>query len=434
MQMIKKYLALCLSVICAVSVFASCGSTEKKSDSSKSDDTSVVATDSSKQESDVENVNVDVDVDTATDGFDISLFKATCLDDMQEGKNVVMSTDSVRSALGMAATGAAGETKKQMESVMFGDGSIEDFNSNIAAVNAKRNKETDVKFNVANSVWVNSAVADNINADYLKTIGDTYSATGETLPFNSEAVQKINAWVKENTNDMIPAIIGEIPEGAMMYLVNAIAFEGEWREEYEESDIEEGKKFTNSKGTEEDCTMLYSVEGEYLQADDAVGFVKYYKGGKYAFVGILPDNSVTDFVSTLTADKWKDMMNSVKYVDVHTRIPEFKSDFNSSLSKSLQEMGMSAPFSDSADFSGMVSADSDTQFKISDVYHRAFIKVDRNGTKAAAATAVEMEMAAALDEPVEYYEVTLDRPFVYAIIDVDTKEPIFMGALSTTSE
>ena len=65
---------------------------------------------------------------------------------------------------------------------------------------------------------------------------------------------------------------------------------------------------------------------------------------------------------------------------------------------------------------------------ISRVLHKTFISVAEQGTRAGAATAVEMPAYGAMEIP-EFKEVVLDRPFVYMIIDCETNLPFFMGTM-----
>ena len=121
------------------------------------------------------------------------------------------------------------------------------------------------------------------------------------------------------------------------------------------------------------------------------------------------------------------MVNSEEYLkyDVHVQIPEFAFDGSYILNDALKAMGLSTAFSDTANFSGMA----DEQLFISQVLHKTHITVDRKGTKAAAATDAIMSKGAISIDNIK--QVFLDRPFLFAIIDIESELPIFIGALNS---
>ena len=125
----------------------------------------------------------------------------------------------------------------------------------------------------------------------------------------------------------------------------------------------------------------------------------------------------------LTGEKLLELYENKSFDTVHVRMPEFKTEYSIMLNDALKEMGIVKAF-ESADFSRIC----DVPLKISRVYHKTFVEVDRKGTKASAATAVIMDAETAVMEPELDREVILDRPFVYAIIDSESGIPMFIGA------
>ncbi|MBO5081459.1 MAG: proteinase inhibitor I4 serpin, partial [Lachnospiraceae bacterium] len=243
----------------------------------------------------------------------------------------------------------------------------------------------------------------------------------------------------ENTDGMITELLKEIPPDAAMYLINAMTFEGEWSEAYEEYQIREGEVFTNALGEEEEARMLCETGNLYLENDDATGFIKYYEGGEYAFMAMLPkeEGAIEDYVANMSGEDYIAFYESLtSEYDVVTKLPCFTYSYDLTLNDALKEMGMPTAFTEgAADFSPMVT-DPTVNLYISNVIHKTYIELDENGTKAAAVTAVEMtcESCAAEPEQREIKEVILDRPFVYAIIDTNTGMPIFMGTVNSVAE
>ena len=362
--------------------------------------------------------------------YSAQLFKTSCAEDIKAGNNVMISPESVMMALGMTANGAKCDTLSQMETALGGKG-IDAVNNAMQYRMNRFNASEDVKFNVASSVWVRDD-ADRIkmSSDFCDKVKSVYDADSFLAPFDNTTLNDINSWVNDNTNKMIPAILDEIPDEAVAYLINAMAFEGEWAEGYEDYQIREDDKFTNSKGEEENAVMLYSEEGSYFSDDDTTGFIKYYKGFDYAFMAMLPaeGTDIADYAANLDGEKLGQLWRRA-HGDVNVCIPEFTFDYGKELSEDLKSMGMELPFAESADFSGMADTTSGSLY-INRVIHKTHIELDRNGTRAAAATAVEMTDECAIEEK-EPKEVYLNRPFVYAIIDTDSGTPIFMGAVNT---
>ncbi|MBO4776048.1 MAG: hypothetical protein J5515_05480 [Lachnospiraceae bacterium] len=191
-------------------------------------------------------------------------------------------------------------------------------------------------------------------------------------------------------------------------------------------------KFNNSDGTQSDVTLLHSTEGRYFELGEGTGFIKPYKGGQYAFVGILPDEGVTpeEYVEGLVNgnEDFSEAVRNAEYGDVEVYLPEFDADYDKLMNDIYKDMGMDLPFDeDKAEFKGFFTDDETSDVWIGKVLHKTHIEVDRKGTKAAAVTVIEVDKCMALpvfDDPVV---IRLDRPFVYAIVDTETGTPIFLG-------
>lgn len=174
--------------------------------------------------------------------------------------------------------------------------------------------------------------------------------------------------------------------------------------------------------------MMYSAEQRYLDDGKATGFIKPYKNG-YSFAALLPneDISLSDYVASMSGKAFVDTVKNARDVPVETAIPKFSYDYDIEMSSALKALGMTLPFEAAeADFSALGHSDSSNIF-ISRILHKAYIAVDEKGTKAGAATAVETNL---MSDTVGIYRVTLDRPFVYTIIDDATGLPVFIGAVT----
>ena len=368
--------------------------------------------------------NMDAGAAAASD-FGVRLFKTS----MEEGKNTLISPLSVLYALAMTANGADGETLTQMEKVLGMD--VDNLNSYMLAYLDLLPETKDYKMSLANSIWFKDDPNFAVDQSFLQTNADYYGAGAYKAAFDEGTRNDINNWVKEHTDGMIPEIIDENPDEAIMYLVNALAFDAKWADEYEEHQIREGR-FTLEDGTRQDVDMMHSEEYTYLEDDLSTGFIKYYKDRKYAFVAMLPNEGVTvsQYVDSLTGDHLRDLLNNPEDLTVFASIPKFETEFDIEMSEVLQEMGMTDAFDwQVADFSrlGTYTVDG-MNICINRVLHKTFISVSEQGTRAGAATAVEMVTEGAM-EIVEFKEVVLDRPFVYMLIDCETNLPFFIGTM-----
>lgn len=367
--------------------------------------------------------NTEKETAAATD-FSVRLFQQCLKADPET--NVMVSPFSVLYALGMTANGARQETLSQMEEV-FGL-SADELNLYLYTWMNSLSSDKTSQLTIADSIWLKDDDALSVNQDFLQTNTDYYNASIYKEPFDKETLSLINSWVNDNTDGMIPEILKELPSEAVMYLVNAIAFQGKWLEPYEEDQIVPAV-FTDINGSEQDADMMYSTESRYLEDDEASGFLKYYEGSNYAFAALLPKEnvSITDYAASFTGEKLSSLLSGAEETSVDVCIPVFTAEYDTELSKVLKDMGMTDAFDITADFSGLGTSDNGNIF-INHVLHKTYISVDAQGTKAAAATAVEMAEASYLPSDKTVY---LDRPFLYMIVDCETGLPVFMGTLTS---
>mgnify|MGYP001087843358 FL=1 len=159
--------------------------------------------------------------------------------------------------------------------------------------------------------------------------------------------------------------------------------------------------------------------------------MKYYADGKYAFAALLPEEGMTleEYAATLTGERLREILRNPVSAQVSAAIPRFRSEYGADMRDMLREMGMSQAFDGNADFSGIGSSPEGNLF-ISRVLHKTYMAVDENGTRAGAATAVEMRAEGAMED---IKVVHLDRPFLYLIIDCRESLPIFMGTVEAVS-
>lgn len=354
--------------------------------------------------------------------FAVRLFQSS----LSADENTMISPVSVLYALSMTANGAKGETLAQMEEV-FGM-SVDELNAYLKAYMDSLPEDKKYKLSIANSIWLSDDERFSVKQSFLQTNADYYGADIFKVPFDNAALKNINSWVERNTDGMIQNILDKISSDAVMYLVNGMAFDAEWKEIYKDVQIHDGI-FTAKDGTEKNVEMMHSKEYLYLADKSATGFIKPYADSKYAFVALLPNEGIScsEYISAMTGESLASLLANPQQATVYAAIPKFESEYHVEMSRILSAMGMKNVFDeDTADFSNLGTSTAGNIF-INRVIHKTLITVDEKGTKAGAATVVGMTDGAAGIE--DFKEVVLNRPFVYMIIDGEANLPLFIGAM-----
>ncbi len=370
------------------------------------------------------------DENQALISFAADVFKTS----YSEDENTLLSPVSILYALGMTANGAGGETLSQMESV-FGL-NVTDLNEYLYAYRSGIDymaSQSDIQFDLANAIWFKADDCLEVNPEFLQINKDYYDAAVYEAPFDESTLTDINNWTYNQTDGMIEEILDEVPENAVMYLVNALAFDAKWDEIYMETSVGDGV-FTTIDGEEQTVEYMYSTESTYIEGDRETGFMKMYEGGDFAFVALLPneDISITEYIAQFDGVELKELLENTQDQLVMTSIPKFTSEYSANLREVMQALGMTDCFDYTvADFQNLAIYDNPEILEmenicISRILHKTYIAVDEQGTKAGAATAVEMVTESAA---MELKEVRLDRPFVYMIIDMEEHVPIFIGSM-----
>ena len=352
--------------------------------------------------------------------FAARLFRAT-----YDGKNTLLSPLSALVALAMTANGAAGETRAQMESAL--GLTVGELNAFFAAYLASLKKDDGVTLAVADSIWLRDDPRFSVKEDFLQINADVYRAGAFRAPFDKTTVKDVNQWVKDHTDGLIDKILDDLRGDDLALLVNALLFDGKWATPYTLNTQKSSGLFHKEDGTDATVTFLSDGEDRYLSdGDRAVGFIKPYVGGRYAFAALLPaeGTALADYVATLSGERITEILTSAENVKFQAIMPKFETRFETNLKDALSAMGMTDAFLlEKADFSGISET---TPLYLGEVIHKTFIEVGEKGTRAGAVTAPRGKGAS----PQPDLEVVLDRPFVYILFDTTTNIPLFIGALN----
>lgn len=402
----------------------------------------------------------DVEKDLQGEGGDyLRNFAASLIKTCNSEENTLVSPLSVIYALAMTSNGADGQTRTELlealsegaytgevkcgtSSTGVGDiwdekqGNLNDYLR--AYLNRMENREEwwDAEeglageLHIANSIWFKDAESLKVEDEFLKLNSKYYNAGIYKAEFNEESRKRINKWIEDYTEGMIKDMLKELPDEAVMYLINALSFQGNWASPFDDYMVRQ-EIFHGESADKNDVSFMYGSENSYLEDEKAEGFIKPYKGWRYGFVGLLPKEGVSldEYIKELDGEGLSRILSSSKGKEVIYSIPKFKEESALSLVDAFKAMGVETPFDmDKADFKKMATS-ANGNICIGNILHNTYIEVDEKGTKAGAATIVEMVEESALLEEEPPKEVYLNRPFVYMIVDLDLNIPVFIGTV-----
>ncbi len=369
------------------------------------------------------------DMVSSDNQFGIEIFKRMLNAD--KDKNLMISPLSISQALLMTYNGADGDTKKAFEETLFlNDLTIEEVNQSAQElVEALLEVDPSVIIDIANSIWYRDEYT--IKPEFIQVNEDYYNAEVQQLVFNDEAVDIINAWVKDKTNDKIEEIIDEIDPMTLMFLINAVYFKGNWKYQFEESNTVNGE-FTLSNGSKITVPFMHQlITAKVMGHDDFTILDLPYGRGNFSMFIILPDEDKTidDVLELWNNDTYNQWLNDFTEVgELDVVIPKFKFAYEKALNEVLKNMGLTLAFDpDQADFSNIIE---NMQLYISKVKHKTFIEVNEKGTEAAAVTSVEISFTSVNPSS----QFIADRSFLFVIREKYTNSILFMGRVEDPSK
>jgi len=351
----------------------------------------------------------------------------------EEG-NLFYSPYSISLALAMTYAGARGETAQQVAATLqflLDQERLHPAFNWLDAELASRGEGAAGKdgegfrLNIVNAIWGQKDYS--FLSTFLDVLAENYGAGLRILDFINETEQSrlaINKWVSKQTNKRIPDLIpqGAIDEWTRLVLTNAIYFNAAWAYPFDEEMTADGPFYLLDGGQVIVPMMRQTESFGYTEGEGYQAVELLYDGGELSMVIFLPEAGKFEaFEEGLQSQQVSDVISGLQPTEVALTMPKFEFDSEFSLKDTLAGMGMPIAFSSSADFSGMTG---NPELFISDVVHKAFVAVDEAGTEAAAATAVIMPTSAAPELPVE---VTIDRPFIFLIRDIETGAILFVG-------
>lgn len=341
-----------------------------------------------------------------------------------EKPNVVISPLSASMALGMTLNGAAGETFQAMRSTLgFGDLAPAEINAAYReTLDLLQGLDPEVEFTVGNSVWSREGFP--FLESFFETVQASFDARVESLDFDDPAaLSTINGWVEDATNGRIPSILDRIDPMEVMFLINAIWFDGRWTTEFDPSETRQAD-FRRADGTTVQVPLMMRRDATVPRVfrEDYTAAELTYGGGAFGLVILLPEEGTpaTEVAASMDESEWSALVEGLAEGELaRVGLPRFTTSYDVELNDILTDMGMGIAFNNGADFSNL-SPLGEEMF-ITKVRQKTLIEVDEAGTRAAAATSVGVRVTSLPPQ------LVADRPFLFVLRERLSGTILFMG-------
>lgn len=358
------------------------------------------------------------------------------VNDVDRVGNAAMSPISISVTLAMAAAGAKGPTLDQMVSCLRLPSSLHDFASQVRAlVLSDASPKGGPLLSLANGAWVEQTLP--LNPAFKETVQNRYGAAARAADFLNQAENtrvEINAWVKDETKGKIKEIIpvGALDQHSKLVLANALYFKGAWQKKFDVSDTAQGN-FYLLNGETVSIPMMTTKKKLEIYTHDSFKVLRlpYNKGEdgrSFSMYIVLPNErtGLVDLERNFSTDILEKTLVKRNEVEVGSfKLPRFKVSAGYDVPKALSKLGLVLPFSNQADFSDMADLPGGQSLSISNVFHKAFVEVNEEGTEAAAATAAVVMLRSIDLSPPEDFIV--DHPFLFVLKEDMTGIVVFIG-------
>lgn len=357
---------------------------------------------------------------TANNDFAFNLFRVA---DAQN--STILSPISITYALGMLNNGAAGETQAQINKVLgFGETGAEGINAFCKKMLTEApNLDKSTKVLISNTIYMNKGY--ELKPLFVSKANDCYHAEPETRNFaDGKTLDVINQWASDHTEKMIEKVLDKdsFDPSAISYLLNAIYFKGAWTEKFDKENTRD-EAFKMETGEEKQLPIMHQEQEFYYAEDDDCQVLRLPYGNKaYSMTILLPKEgkTVRDLVKTLNKDTWE-RYQRIGSAIVDVKLPRFESNTDLTLDKIMATLGMPNAFNPNlAEFPEFCNVPT----YIDMMKQVARIKVNEEGTEAAAVTVIFVKLANAAPRRVSFHAT---RPFLYIISEQSTGAIFFIG-------
>ncbi len=348
-------------------------------------------------------------------------------------KNNVFSPVSAAIALGMLFEGTNGETANQLETMIgWGKPTSSMMFGSLMCEYADINRLTDTTLNLANAAFFSPRLK-NPKDDAIMRLRDAFRAQmfrGEL--YTDSARGFINGWVSKKTEGEIPSVFSEnLEENTVLVLINTILLDAKWAIPFENFGHERKMQFTCANGETAELPCLADTRYmKYVDTEELIGTIMDYSDGRLKFMAVKPkDGDISGLLEKLDYSYFASAISAARDGDCIFRMPKFSIESSIPLNDCVKELGAKLIFDpDNADLSGFGESEDGNVF-VSEIFQKAKIDVDEEGTRAAAATVIDAAPTSAAPI-VEYTEIILDSSFFWCVYDGETDVPLFMGTFT----
>lgn len=267
----------------------------------------------------------------------------------------------------------------------------------------------------------------SVKDGYKSLLVESFKALLEEVDFKNDsaaAVKKINGWVEEKTNKMIPDLLDSLDPATVMVLVNAVYFKGSWLRQFDEKTTFLQYFYNNGDGENYKQVDMMHIKKKFnfIERESFKALDLPYKGGEVSMLVLLPNdrNGLNQLEDSLKPGFVQDLKKGMRETKVEVALPKFKMEYSKALKEHFQDLGMNRLFSPGAHFGGISDS---KELLISEIIHKAVLVVNEEGSEAAAATAVMMVMCSLQFDP----EFIVDHPFLFVIYNSKNNMILFMG-------
>jgi len=349
-----------------------------------------------------------------------------------ETGNIVISPYSIGSAMAMATSGARGKTASQMVDVLGYPAGPEELGTLAEALDKRVSqpaRDEDATITLANALHL-TRYGDLVSDDYKNLAKTKFGAE----IFAGSDLKAINDWVAGKTQGRIKQILKRLDPYSVCVLLNAVHFKAGWASPFEAKATAPGEFHLSRDETVQVPTMHVTAKFRLIRAHTFDAVALPYKGDRLAMIVFQPARSGApgevaihlprETIASVIAD-----LHRVEPERLALSMPKFRTEFGADLIPPFVDLGLELPFDqDRADFTGMINTTNEKdRVHISQIRHKAFIEVDENGTEAAGSTAVEFAVRSLPPAPTKF---SIDRPFLYMIVDARSGAVLFMGRVS----
>ncbi len=327
----------------------------------------------------------------------------------------------------MVYEGSEGETRSEIRNALNLPMNNTETRTHYREIHQSLNNETEYELNEANSLWHQRNYP--ITQNYTETIQNQYGGKITPLDFTNKqkAKERINNWVANKTKNKIPELLEEVSPRTRLILTNAIYFKGIWRYPFDEEKTTE-ELFKTGSGDEIPVSMMRDTEDlQYAEYEDFKALEMPYRlsTNQASMLVILPkdEEKSLEKLNDLSLQELNSIRKDLEAHKVDIRFPkfEYRTKYDRELKSSLKDLGIKKAFTSEANFNTIT--ESKNNFLISKMVHKAYVKINENGTEAAAATAAKLETSTEKNTRSTF---NADHPFMF-LIQQENGNILFIG-------